>query len=291
MSKLTDIDFLQSFKSDADSIRIAREKAQSYHKSNIRAAGNEVEEVFRHFIKSRIPGRYRIGQGHLINTDHKVTPQIDLLITDNHSLPVMIEASDHTEYFSCESVYVIGEVKSTYYSKDKPFDKFCDTIRIVKDEMGRFTVPNTCINGQASRKSAIIHMLYSSPNDTINPLLSIMFFANKGDFQKIHFQDIIATYEAAYLPNLIVILDYGFIFQTQMIDKGMAFNIYPEYNKDNVKWILFELDNDDSNSGLAMVFLYYYLVAHLTHCHLNTPDYYSYLKKSFMLNINSVTEL
>jgi hypothetical protein len=288
MSKLNEIDLYHFFKSDADSIRLARTNAIQVHGSNIRSGGNEVEIAVRQFVQSRLPGKYRVGQGHLINTEHKVSPQIDILITDNHTLPIMIETKDKTEFFSCESVYAIGEVKSTYRLSDKPISNFCETIGIVKNDMGRVTEKNTSINGQLSDDTDMNHWYHHSPNETMNPILSFLFFANSGNFKPEHFIKIVKAIDSSCLPNIIVFLDYGLLFQAVVNDRRMSFSMYPEYNKKDVKWYLTRLDNDLNNPGLHLAFLYYYLIQHLEHCHLNPPDYYSYFKKAFMLK-NSLT--
>ena len=79
------------------------------------AAGNEVEVSVRDYLRRMLPPRYYVTHGHLIDTTHRVSPQLDVIIADNFSLPSLLTTRDGTEYVPATSVLAIGEVKSTYY--------------------------------------------------------------------------------------------------------------------------------------------------------------------------------
>ena len=82
------------FTSDAKALVGAREKARTVHKSDIRAAGNEVEVAVRDYLRRMLPPRYYVTHGHLIDTAHRVSPQLDVIIVDNFSLPSLLTTKD-----------------------------------------------------------------------------------------------------------------------------------------------------------------------------------------------------
>ena len=62
------LDLAGNFKSDAEGLRKAREEAIRIHATDIRAAGNEVEQAVRDYFKRLLPSRYYVTSGHLIDT-------------------------------------------------------------------------------------------------------------------------------------------------------------------------------------------------------------------------------
>lgn len=291
MAKQTKIDLYRFFDTDAHNIRQSRSDASVVHNSNIRTAGNETEIAVRKVLQSRLTNKYKVSQGHVINSSHQPSPQLDVMITDHNTIPLVVETLDHTEYFSCESVYAIGEIKSTYKQRAKPIEKFCHTIGLVKNQMGRVSVTNTCIDGKLHNETDINHWLFQSPNQTINPLFSFMFFADGGDFKEKQFDSIVSKHEKASLPNIIVFLDYGVLFQAIEDNGALNFYFYPEYDNKDAKWYLYRIDKNQDNPGTLLTMLYYYLIRHLKYCRLNPPDYYSYLKEAFVFRRPMITRL
>lgn len=109
------LDISEIFKTDAEDIAKAREKAIQIHGTDIRAAGNEVELSVREYFKRMLPSRYYVTHGHLIDANGEVSPQLDIIIADNFNIPSLMTTKDGTEYIPIDSVYAIGEIKSTYY--------------------------------------------------------------------------------------------------------------------------------------------------------------------------------
>ena len=86
------------FKSDAEDLRRSREKAIRIHGTNIRAAGNEVEQAVRKYLKRMLPPRYYVTSGHLIDQEERVSPQLDVIVADNFNMPSLLTTKDGTEY-------------------------------------------------------------------------------------------------------------------------------------------------------------------------------------------------
>lgn len=112
------------FRSDADEIIKSREDAIRIHGTNIKAAGNEIEICIREYFKRMLPPKYYITQGHLIDKSSNISPQLDIIISDNSSLPSLMTTKDGTEYIPIDSTYIVGEIKSTFYKAEKPIEKF-----------------------------------------------------------------------------------------------------------------------------------------------------------------------
>src|SRR5215510_12900431 len=117
------------FKLDAADIIAAREKAfLIHHTKDIDTAGNEIEHAVRRTLRSKLPERYYTGQGHIVDSRLNFSSQLDVVIADNKGAPILFKAEDGTEYYPYESVYAIGEVKSTYYKSKKYIHEFSKSI-------------------------------------------------------------------------------------------------------------------------------------------------------------------
>ncbi len=130
-----------------------------------------------------------------------------MIISDNHNLPTLLRTNDKTEYYPCESVYAIGEIKSTYKNSEKPIQKFCNTIKIIKDDMNRKSIVNTNYSYRKTGsipKSATIQDIYiNSPNKILNPLFNFIIFVDSGDMNITSLKNIYGQFSNNYLPNLI----------------------------------------------------------------------------------------
>jgi hypothetical protein len=265
------------FIQEAEKIINDRKQALNIHKTNIRASGNIVETSVRSFIKDRIPNRFHVGQGHMIDQNHKVSPQLDVLITDVSSLPILLKTNESTDYYPIESVYAFGEIKSTYYKSKKYIEKFCETIKMIKSDMHRVEEKNTAYNG-LNNDTLIHHLGVPSPTCIFNPLFTFMVFVDVGDFEAQHFANVIAGYDSRFLPNLVIFVSGGVLIKVISSDKGMGLDFYPEYSKESSEWVFSNLRGDDNFSGINLTVLYFSLLMHLKDCHLGEPDYFKYFQ-------------
>jgi len=277
----------QVFRSDAADILAAREKSRIIHLGrDIRTAGDEVEMAFRRVLRRKLPSSYHIGHGHIVDQDLHNSPQLDIIIADNTSTAILLQAENGSEYFPYESVYAIGEVKSSYDNGKHYIHKFTDTI--------------VSINSQLYRQASVpTPPPYYKPYS--NPLFSFMFFADAGDFRIDQVLDLYQTRPASDLPNIVCILNKGVIINMvnhvegkeqqiweplQQVQLGPV-SLIPAYN-DNYPmpdiyfhWVLIERDTPGKSLAANLATLYYALSEHLQHCQLTPPELLKYLKNIF----------
>ena len=170
---------------DAARLLQARTEAARLHASgDIRAAGNQVEVEARQIFKRRLSARYRITHGHVADYRGFVSPQADIIITDSLSAPPLIEAQDGTEYVPFESVFAIGEVKSTFYRSQQPIEKAISTIHDIRAGLFR----------PATRR---------------NPLFYFMLFVDSGDLDNKRLAELYNSTPIEDLPNIACWLQEG----------------------------------------------------------------------------------
>lgn len=296
MTKLSSLNIEQIFHQDAQKIIEARNRAIVIHSTkDIKAAGNEVEHEVRQFLKNRMPSNFYVGHGHIVDCELKTSPQFDVLISDNSFIPILLRANDGTEYFPSESLYAIGEVKSSYSKSDKPIEKFCESLKLVKTEMKRENVINTAYDGEIKDDTLIRDMIFQKQNKVLNAIYSFMFFVNSDNFDFKEFQSCKSKYGNEYLPNCIILLDKGVIFYAELGAGGMSFERYPEYprNKSN-EWIFspFGKTSEKSSSpGNHLSFLYYNLLAHMNASFLEPVNLMPYFKTMYVGSKSEMVKL
>lgn len=201
----------QFLQGDVEDLQAMREKAILIHRGkDIDAAGDEVEISVRKYLRSRIPNDYHIGHGHIVDRALNQSPQLDVIITSNGQTPVLFQGANGTEYSPYESVYCLGEIKSTYYKSKRHIQHFSDVIRRIREGLHRETVPLTHL-GNGLNAGAGMNVVHNFGLPYRNPLLTFMIFVDKGDF---NFQDIKEFYqetESANLPNVVCFVNGGVI--------------------------------------------------------------------------------
>jgi hypothetical protein len=286
MAKLSKLNIEEIFRQDAQKITNARKRALLIHStSDIKAAGNEVESSVRNFLKHRMPSNYYVGHGHIVDNNQQTSPQFDILISDNTFLPILLRTDDSTEYFSYESLYAIGEVKSTYNKYEKPIEMFCQKMKLIKDDMQREEVINTAYNGELNDNTLIRDMVFTKSNKVLNAIYSFMFFVNSESFDVSEFKRCKEKYGSKYLPNCIIFLDRGVLFFGKLTADQMIFEKYPEYSTDNSnEWLMTPFGKRDEKdlAGNHLGYLYYSLLAHLNSSFLEPVNLMPYFNHLFI---------
>ena len=203
------LDLAGNFKSDAEGLRKAREEAIRIHPTDIRAAGNEVESAVRDYLKRLLPSRYYVTSGHLIDSGSFVSPQQDVIIADNLGLPSLYTTKDGTEYVPITSVHAIGEVKSTYYQAEEPFNKLHRDLQQIS-EMDRPLVENTYWNG-LQPSTTIVDSVRGSKNKYLNNLYAFLICIDGGDFNFERVRGFLSSVDPALLPSASVLLNRGVV--------------------------------------------------------------------------------
>jgi hypothetical protein len=111
---------------DIEEIFSSRQKSKVLHQTkNIDASGDEVENAVRRVIRRKLPLKYYVSQGHIVDKALSTSSQLDIIIADNSGSPVLFTSENGTEYFPYESIYSFGEIKSTYYAAKKVCGLLC----------------------------------------------------------------------------------------------------------------------------------------------------------------------
>ncbi len=283
------LDIPKIFKSEAENIIKTREKAISIHGTgDIKAAGNEVEIEVRKFFKRMLPKNTYVTNGHIIDKEGNISPQLDVIIADNSNIPSLMTTKDETEYIPIESVYAIGEIKSTYYKSNKYFQEFSNTISLIKDKMHYEEIKNTAYMGKIGNNTTMRDIYLGSRNKYLNKLYTFIIFIDKGDFNISDLSDFYSKTKINIIPNCSIILNEGALVYIS-IKNTIIHERYPDQkeNDHDYEWNLvpFSIDQDNSGSieGNHLSFLYYTLINHISNSFLERPDFSQYNAKMMIV--------
>lgn len=278
------------FRKDAEKILMASRLADTIRggMSDIKAGGNEVEIAVRNFFKEKLYPKYHVSDGHILDKNMHISPQLDLLIADNTKSPVFNVLADSSEILYYEPVYAYGEVKKSYYKREL-LDEFSYNLKRIKEQMDRECIlPDVveCTNTLLKVRTN----LTSYPLRNI--LFTFMFFSSSKGVNTQVLKDRLALLENSFLPNIMIFLDWGIVLN---VDKKvyeeehrLKINLYPEYiSKEEGKWIV--LNWDESSHILA--YSYMLLLEHLNNSIVSIPDFNNYTSKIFDFSLTNISDL
>jgi hypothetical protein len=284
------LELRQVLQADAAEIIAARTKALLiHHTGDIDAAGDEVEVAVRAVLRRKLPLAYYVGHGHIIDSRWNTSPQQDVIIADNAGAPILFQTQNGTEYFPYESVYAIGEVKSSYAKSKQYIHRFVAAQGQIKSTLQRQVTPPNYIGPSFSLADcfSVTNVLPCK-----NPLFSFMVFVSGKDFELGHISDLYLSRPAAELPNLLCFLDHGIVANIRIPVKNDAepagplnINLYPAFNQEEAgminRWAFMPVGASDYRPGGCLGFLYFALASHLRSCMLMPPDMLAYLQPVF----------
>lgn len=285
------------FQMDAAEMVAAREKAMLiHHTRDIDAAGDEVEKSVRNAIRRKLPTSYYIGHGHVVDSRLNCSNEIDIVIADNLSTPILLKSANGAEYFIFESVYAIGEIKSSYYKSKDYISKFIDVVSDLKfrNKLQREKVsPDYLGNGISLGGGLSIDRTPSWPY--MNPLFSFMLFVDSGDFEVEDIQKIYNERKPIELPNIVCFLDKGLIVNFRGKAEGSKpislndIDLFPEFNDNTAQneWHLINISNSENVIGANFAFLCLTLINHLNASLLKNTNVLPYLFNIFSSNIGA----
>lgn len=253
------------FNDEAQLLTEARRKAIAIHGTgDIKAAGNEVEIAVREYFKRSLPSRYHVTHGHLIDVHGFLSPQLDIIVSDNASLPSLLTTADGTTYVPATSVYAVGEIKSTYYKNKGYVEAFQKTLSIIENQMHRPLIENTKFGG-LKRTSLLEHVNLSPNRKYLNNLFTFMLCVDGGDFE---FKDLAPTLnksDLGTLPTVISLLGTGSIRYGRLTETGFGISNYPREESDDFEWFFspFRSDEEKPPAGNHLGNLYGSLIEHL----------------------------
>jgi len=261
------LDLSDVYRVEAQRIVEARQQAQTLHATgDIRTAGGQVESTVREVIAGRLPPRYRTTHGHILDYNGCVSSQLDVIIAENLASKSLFEASDGTEYVPYESVYALGEIKSTYYKSQEPIQHF----------------------------SGVLHSLHTNLTRQTNirhRLLTFMVFCSASDFAVADLEEFYRNTARDQLPSFICFLDLGTVVFTKFLPNGLSQPVPVQYHlataaeapaSENHKWSLIKWGRENDRAGSNLMFLHLALVQHLQECGVAVPNLYPY----FALSLN-----
>lgn len=291
MSNKNDRDFKKLsidafFNNEADGINIAHSEVKLIHNSgDIPASGNQFEIAIRNFFKIKLPEKYYICKGHIIDSTLSTSPQLDLIIADNFRMPILYKTFDGTEYLTYESVYAYAEIKSSW--KKKHIDDFVITKKRTYKFLKREDIPPNYID---SGGKGIYLNVPTTAYSYKNPLFTFMLIGDSSTFSNEHIKEHYQNSDWKYLPNIICLYDKGLIIninKTQLENNVFKVNLYPEFlneQKEENEWVLLNLDKKRSTLGT----LYFMVLEHLNTCVLSSPNMLDYMQNLFEINPDNI---
>ena len=279
---VTQLNLAKTFAYEANVLIEAREKARMVHKSDIRAAGNEVEVPVRTFLRRMLPPRYYVTHGHLIDAEHRASPQLDVIVADNFSLPSLITTEDGTCYVPATSVLAVGEVKSTFYRAQKYYEGFHGKL-VAISQMHRPLVENSIYEG-ITGSSTIRDTILGSGNKYLNNLYSFFLCVDGGDFDFDKVRTLLASADVNQLPNVAIFLNKGIVAYANRRELGDVHKYPNEIHDGDYDWCFMEMmaPEDGSVEGANLSFLYGQLISHLAGSHLEPPNFYEYMRNTWI---------
>lgn len=80
--------------------------------------GQSIEEIFRNFLKERLPKSVSVGSGIIVDSNGKVSKQLDVIVYDSLKTPIFYQ-DNITQIIPVECVYAVIEVKKEIPSEEK----------------------------------------------------------------------------------------------------------------------------------------------------------------------------
>lgn len=249
-----------------DDIIDAKEKSSKLHSAgDIRASGDEVEDLIREKISLFLPERYLVRQGHIVNSEGKVSQQFDIIIFDRLSTPKFFESRNKTVFYPIESVLAVGEIKKTLRSND--LIDFGKKIKNLKVDLKRKLISNSAYGKKITNQTTIADMVtMSSDRKFKNPLFSFLFAIDVDNIGNLLFDD-----ECEYMPNDIYILNYGYYIYGFTDDKSIKSKIEDE-SPIMDSWVRVRVPG-----AICLAMLFNQLIDHLNKCHIDPFSISNYI--------------
>lgn len=238
-------------------INDAKRKADNIHNAgNIKSSGDEVESLIREKISLFLPERFLVKQGHIVNSEGKVSNQFDIIIFDRLSTPKFFESKNETVFFPIESVLAVGEIKKTLRSND--LVEFGKKIKFLKVDMKRKLIENSAYGGIKNDTSIADLVLMRNDRKYKNPLFSFIFAIDQKDIENLTVED-----KNANMPNDVYVLNWGFYLYAKLENQRIVAQTEDE---DAPLQSLIEVKKPGI---LCLATMFNQLIEHLNKCHID----------------------
>ena len=279
---------IKFFQHDLEKIKMAFRLSDTIRKDvkNIRAAGDEVEFAVRDFFKNKLSPRYHVNDGHIVDENLKISPQYDVIVSENSKNPVLFNLADKSELLYYEPVFAYGEVKKSLYD-DNLISAFTENVKRSSKELYREIIPSNFI------ETGSTGIQVESPLTELplrNPILRFMFFVDGSSLNANKIGKFLKKTNDAYLPNYIVFLNVGIILNvcSESLKAGkISINLYPEFETKPTEWILLELDDENN----VLIYQYLLLLEHLNNSIVGTPNVLMYTSNLFGISLSNIHKL
>jgi hypothetical protein len=124
------------FRKDYEAILMAFRLSKSIQSDakDIKAGGDEIEIAVRNFYKEKLFPKYHVTDGHILDLNCKVSPQLDMIISESSKNPTFCTLANKSEFIYYETVYAISEIKRSYYDKEL-FLNFSNNIKRIGGDL------------------------------------------------------------------------------------------------------------------------------------------------------------
>ncbi len=263
---MKELKFEQIIETLIGDINEAKRKSGAIHSAgNIKASGDEVEDLIREKISLFLPERYLVKQGHIVNSEGKVSPQLDIIIFDRLNTPKFFETQNNTVFYPIESVLAIGEIKKTLRSKD--ILEFGKKIKFVKEDMKRALIPNSVFGGEISNESSLSDIINMRTDRKYkNPLFSFIFAIDVENIDSLEVDD-----ENKFMPNDIYILNDSMFFAGKVENNTIYYKLEDE--SDEIE----NLIHIKKSGILCLATLFHQLIDHLNKCYIEPFSVSAYM--------------
>jgi hypothetical protein len=288
----TKLNILTILNQDVNEIFSSRVKSKVIHNTNnIDASGDEVEQSVRRIIKRKIPTKYYVSHGHIVDENLTTSKQLDIIIADNSGSPVLFTAENGTEYFPFESIYAFGEIKSTYYKSRNYIENFIAATKEIIEDLKRNETPDNQLTQDLKINfNDGINFNRHSKIPYQNPLFKFMIFVDSKEFNPLSIIELFSQTEDKFLPNFICFLDKGTVVKAKVIksepDNHLGeINLFPEFisstNKKEFEWVFLEFDEPENRAAVNLAFLNFAIDTHLKNSLLLKPNLMKYFDGMF----------
>ncbi len=276
------------FRHDLEKILMAHRLSGSIRKDlkNIRASGDEVELAVKDFFARKLFPKYHVCDGHIVDKNLKVSPQYDIVISENEKNPVLFNLSDKSELVYFESTYCFAEVKSSFYKSDL-IESFSNNIARTKNELVRDDISPAYIETSGSG------FYVEKPLTKLpfrNPLFTFMTFVDSSQCDAHKIGNYLNKEDNRNLPNFICFLDLGIVFNVNkqlFEEEKVKINLYPEFETEDNIWVLFQMEGEHN----TLTYQYMLVLEHLNSTVVSPVKNREYTKNMFDFSFSNFHKL
>ncbi|QKG00937.1 hypothetical protein HQK30_17710 [Aeromonas hydrophila] len=264
---------------EAERLLSAKKSVKLIHSTgDIDASGDELEIPFREMLSRRLPSKYFVGHGHIVDQNLNVSPQYDVIIADSNATPILYEGENGTQYFPYESVYAVGELKASFYKNSDQVTKFTSNVETLLKVFFREDVPSNYIGHGITLGNGLSS---SSTATKQNEILSFMVFGSKNDFTEENLELQLQTSDGRH-PTVLCFLDGSVVVKAHIHETPQGLSLGPlslgaDVKKSEDLNIVSIHFNNELKSASSLTVLMLSLFQHLNKTLLKEPPFNNYV--------------